>query len=177
MMMNNISWRAAEYVSLGENVSSPCPHLSFVLFFFQRDGMRERGGGQVRRESKVDNHHHCVHTHPSGTHQYGNLPLQPPKHFHINNRAIFLHANPSKRAGANLQAWGWLMYAASSFQVCSSQWQTFVPLCGTQSLCPVSTDWSEAGCKGGKQHTLSMMLYICTWKSLHLLPQCTQCRR
>lgn len=51
------------------------------------------------------------------------LQQPPPKHFHINNQAIFLHANPSKRAEANLRVW-----AASFFQVCLIPWQTFVPL-------------------------------------------------
>lgn len=126
-------------------------------------------GGQVREgESEVDNRYHHAHTHtPLRNTPAWDPPLPPstpPKHFHINNRAIFLHANPSKRAGANLQARGWVVRAASPFQVCPTPWQTFVPLCGTQSPCPVSTDWSEAGCKEGKQHALSMMLYICTWK-------------
>lgn len=30
--------------------------------------------------------------------------------------------------GANLQAWGWVVCAASSFQVCPTPRQTFVPL-------------------------------------------------
>ncbi len=179
MMMNNISWRAAEYVSPGERTGSlgllPMSSSFLCTTLFSESG-DERGAGE-RRESEVDNRYHRTHTHiHTHTHTHTHIPQKhtslgpssspstPPKHFHINNQAIFLHANPSKRAGANLQAWGWVVCAAFSFQVCPTPWQTFVPLCGTQSPCPVSTDWSEAGCKGGKQHTLSMMLYICTWK-------------
>lgn len=166
MMMNNISWRTAECVSHREGPGSLC-FLTVSSSFLCTTLFSGRGwsGAGEKRESKVDNHHRSTRMPPKRTCSgRSSSPSNPPKYFHINNQAIFLHVNPSKRAGANLQARGWVVCATSSFQVCHTPKQTFVPLCGTQSPCPVSTDWSEASCKGGKQYTLSLMLYICTWK-------------
>lgn len=138
-------------------VSASRSRLSFVTLFSLRVGIRGE-----RRESEVDNrcHHTRVPLRSTPVRDPALLLQHPLKHFHINNQAIFLHANPSKRAEANLRAW-----AASFFSGVPDSLADVCPtVCGTQSSCPVSTDWSEAGCGGGTQHSLSMMLYICGWK-------------
>lgn len=77
-------------------------------------------------------------------------PHPPQKNIFISIiKQFFLHANPSKRAEANLRAW-----AASFFSGVPDLLADICPaVCGTQSSCPVSTDWSEAVCRGGTQHT------------------------
>lgn len=146
MMMNNISWRADECVSPGEGPGSRRLRLtltySFVTLFSLRMGIRGE-----RRESEVDNrcHHTRLPLRSTPVRDPVRLLQHPLKHFHINNQAIFLHANPSKRAEANLRAW-----AASFFSGVPDSLADICPaVCGTQSSCPVSTDWSEAGCGGG----------------------------
>lgn len=64
-------------------------------------------------------------------------------------KQFFLHANPSKQSEANLLGW-----ASSIFSGVPDSLADICPtVCGTQSSCPVSTDWSEAVCRGGTRHT------------------------
>lgn len=156
------------------SVSSPCPRLSFVTLFSLRVGIRgekaKRGRLSLPPHTHIPLRNTPVRDPP--------LPLQPPpKHFHINNQAIFLHANPSKRAGANLQAWGWVVCAASSFQVCPTPWQTFVPLYVAHKAPALSALIDQRPVV--KEESSTPYQWCSTSapeKSLRLFPQHAQCR-
>lgn len=97
MMMNNISWRAAECISPREGPGSlhflPLSSSFFVTLFSLWVGMGRR------RENEVDNHYRptCISLRSTLVRDPALLLQHPPphtpqkkrKHFHINNQAIF----------------------------------------------------------------------------------------
>lgn len=187
MMMNNISWRAAEYVAPGKSPGSLCllPMSSSFLCttLFSESGDRLWGGGAgKRRGNEVDNRYRCAHTHTHSPQKHtrpgpSSSPSTPPKHFHINNQAIFLHANPSKRAGANLQPWGWVACAASSFQVCPTPCRHLSRYVAHKAPALSALIDQRPAVKEESGTPYQWCSTSAPEKSLRLLPQHAQCRR